>query len=564
MATTFGRFSFALGRVATAAFQEWARAWSDPVQGNALNGFALRRNRYEMLWHYYENSIFDALLVWAQYKSLHGLYHQIRSIYNPTRRLCDFYAGAVYPGVLSEDGAHLPDGVPLAIPLAKDMPLELKSAVAQFWQWSNWQSGKNLMVRFGAVSGSVLVEVNDDLERGVVSATIWWPGFVRDLELDSSGNVLSYALEYVVLDPSKANGSYLYRKEADKDGFRTYMDDHPWSFEGQPHENENPYGFCPAVWVKHKDLGQDFGAPAIHGVIGLVDEVNSLVSHAHDGVHKQINQPFVAWSSGKLTKLGERAKQPSSATDYSGDITNIAAQREKVLFLEGPPDGRIDSLVGTIAPDKAIPFLEKLLAEIEDQKPELTLYKQLRSMQQVTGPGAQRMIGDAAAPFYEAQANYDLQSIKLFQMAVAIAGWRAASGDWGTSLNRQQLKFAPFGLDSYEAGQLDFAIAPRPLVPITGQEHWDEVASQGQAINAMVTAGIPLETTLVRDFGWTEEEVAEIEAKKLDQIQQARDMFGAGPGGGAIVTEVATRKPQLPAPAAPRRMKGDAPQSVVQ
>jgi hypothetical protein len=39
------------------------------------------------------------------------------------------------------------------------------------------------------------------------------------------------------------------------------------------------------------------------------------------------------------------------------------------------------------------------------------------------------------------------------------------NGDWGRSLTRQQQAFQPFGLDSYNRGDLDFEIQPRPIVP---------------------------------------------------------------------------------------------------
>lgn len=567
----------ATSRAARVAAQEWARTWNNPEQQGTLHTWGRRRGRYDLLWSYYENSVFETLSNWARYKAAHGLYQQVRSIYNPTRRLVDFYAGQIYPGMLSEDGSEFPDGVPLAIPLAKDTPDELRAAIAQFWQWSNWQSGKSLMVRFGACTGNVLVEINDDAEAGKVSGNIVWPGFVKDVTLDSTGNVKAYTLEYQVQDGDSSTEQYTYRKEVDGDSFRTFKDDSPFGFDDQPSVIENPYGFVPAVWAKHKDLGTDFGAPAIHGVIGIIDELNNLVSHAHDGVHKQINQPAIFWSKTAISRLGERVKEQSASTDYSLEIANISSQREKMLFLQGPDGGRVDSLVSTINPAAAIPFMEKLLAELEDQKPELTLYKQLREMSQVTGPGAQRMIGDAAAPVYEAQALYDTQSIKLFQMAVAIGGWRASQGDWGAALTRQQQKFALFDLESYAAGQLDFAILPRPLVPITGQERWTEKQAEATAIGGFVTAGVPLEVALVRDFGWSDAEVKQVLDARMEQIKRQQEMFGAPPdANAAVVDQVPNTTKALPPPGRPRnpqqrparrggnRVRQDQPQTVQQ
>jgi hypothetical protein len=90
-------------------------------------------------------------------------------------------------------------------------------------------------------------------------------------------------------------------------------------------------------------------------------------------------------------------------------------------------------------------------------------------MSQVTGPAAARLMGDVGGNVWEAAANYDAASIKLFQMAVAISGWRVQNGDWGTP-SRQQEKFRPFNLESYQRGDLDLSITVRPLIPVTALE----------------------------------------------------------------------------------------------
>src|SRR4051794_22301605 len=116
-------------------------------------------------------------------------------------------------------------------------------------------------VLYGAVAGNVLVEVQDELDRGVVTARVWWPANVSDLTLDSSGNVKYFALEY----PRTGDDGtpYTYRKEVDGDSFRTYRDGELYAYpeHGSVAEWANPYGFVPAVWAKHTDIGTDYGAP---------------------------------------------------------------------------------------------------------------------------------------------------------------------------------------------------------------------------------------------------------------------------------------------------------------
>src|SRR6266702_2647324 len=275
-----------------AAYTAARRVFEEPAQSHNQALYINQQARYNLLWAYYNGSMFEKLAGvnawnwsiyaggWQMYKSNYNLYRNIRLVYNPTRRLVDFYAGQVYPGVLSEDAEALPDGVQLAVPFSKDTPKVLKNAIAQFWQWSNWQSRKSVQVRYGAALGDVLIELIDDLEHGQVSAEIIWPGFVVALELDSAGNVKSYTLRYQALDET---GGYMYSKTVDSEAFRYFRNDEPWDY-GSGSVVENPYGVVPAVWIKHTDVGGHHGSPAIAGSLGKIDELNNLASHAHDQV----------------------------------------------------------------------------------------------------------------------------------------------------------------------------------------------------------------------------------------------------------------------------------------
>jgi hypothetical protein len=500
------------------------RVFEDPATAHQQETFVQQASEYQLLWAYYNNSMFDrtarfmnswagswqnnrlnpAQNGWSQYKSNYNLYRNIRLVYNPVRRLVDFYAGQVYPGLLSEDGAQLPDGVPLAIPFSEDTDPALKDAIAQFWQWSNWQAKKSVLVRYGASLGSVLVEVIDDVQRGKVVADVVWPGFVRDLQLDSAGNVKFYSLQYQVWNPD--DGSYIYRKDVDQNAISYYKDDEPHDY-GYGSVVENIYGFVPATWIKHMDLGADHGSPAIAGSFGKIDELNSLASHVHDQVHKVIGAPLVMWSDGAINSLfNNKARQSTN------EFERPATEQENILLLKGPAGGNVSSLAGNLNLGETKAYGDGLLMEIEKDHPELVFYDQLRSMSQVTGPAASRLVGDVASRVVEVQANYDAASMSIFRMAVAMAGFRAQSGAWG-ALNRQQAKFTPFNLDSFARGDLDMAIIPRPLLVPTKLEMAQENQMMWSGVQAAVTAGAPLEIVL-KNEGWTPEQIAELHAAK--------------------------------------------------
>jgi hypothetical protein len=437
----------------------------------------------------------------------------------------DFYAGAMYPGVLSEDGQDLPDGVQSAIPFSEDTSPQIKTAVAQLWQWNNWQEKMQVEIVYAAALGDCLVEIVDYLDQGKVCFEIPWPGYIYDIDLDHAGNVKSYTLEYGAYSEDEG-GFYRYKKIVDQQYFQYFKNDEPYDY-GNGSVLLNPYGFTPAVWFRHNSTGGDRGSPAIAGSMPLIDELNGQASLTHDQVRKVVGAPWIMWATGSIQNL---FNQPSR--DTTNDFaTSTPSDQENVLLLKGPQGGRIDSLAGQLDIPGAYAVVEKLLAQVEKNHPELTMYEQLRSMSQVTGPAAQRLVGDVETRVSKAQANYDRGNVALFAMATAIAGFRANSGDWGSDLTNQQKKFLPFNLTSYERGDLDMTIMPRPLLTPTKLEKSQEKLAQWQGIQSAVTAGVPLEFAL-KDEGFTEGELSEFalakqadEAKKQQAFEQQQKLL---------------------------------------
>jgi hypothetical protein len=472
-------------------------AFRNPQESTSVDDV---RGRLNLYWSYYCNTNFDSVAQWAAYRSNYVLYRNIRSIYNPTRRLVNFYVAQVYPGVLSEDATKLPDGVAIAIPFSEDTDEKLKLAVAQFWQWSNWQSNNKLMVRYGGATGSCLVEVVDNVARGKVTTAVRWPGLLADrakddgpsLILDDVGNVKFYALEYQATD--EAGDTYTYRKEVGQELIIEYRDDKVTS------ESENPYGFVPAVWCKHIDEGWGvdgegvYGAPAISGSIGKIDELNGLASHTHDHIDALVDSPGIISSDGGVGRIGEQANAIKAArTPAQDEFATVGATSAfrtlRRLLLKAPKGASWVPLTGNLQPEQVIPAMDHLLTEIEHDFPELGMYQELRKMSEVTGPGAARMMGDVYSRVLEVSSNYDTQSIKLFQMAAAIGGFRYRENREGWRLKTEaQTKFAPFDLDSYARGDLNMAIMPRPLIPMTED---DTISLIGKRLaNAKAAQGI--------------------------------------------------------------------------
>lgn len=460
------------------AIGQFRRVYQDPsqVEGGSVLGL---QPSYRHLWNLYENSAFENIGAYGPYRGQYRLYRQIRLLYNPTHRLCNFYSTVIYPGLLTADVSALPEGTRLAVPLAEDTTPETRAALDQLWAWSRWQINNSTLCRYGAVAGNVLVEVVDDIDEGRVYLNIVWPSLVTYLDLDPTGSILSYVLQYPARDDS--GNYYEYRKEVDREKISFFKNGLAFDY-GEGTAYANPYGFVPAVWIKHKDLGGNAGAPAIHGSIGKIDELNSLASHVHDQIHKVIGAPIVLWTDGKPGRLFGDSGQQKRAPTTPYDTTDL--DREGVLMLTGPLGGKVESLAGQLQLHEAAEHMLMLQTEIEADHPEVTMYRQLRSMSQVTGPAATRLMGDVVANVDEAAANYDAGCVQAFAMALAIGGWRANRGDWG-ALTPERALFTPFNLD--QATSMHVRIMPRALIVMSEIEQLEL-----QQLRDTVKANVPV------------------------------------------------------------------------
>lgn len=441
-----------------AAVSTFRRVYANPAQ--PAQEEEQRIAAYDLLWAYYINSAFDDLARWQAYKARNRLYRQTRPIYNPARRLVDFYAGIVYQGRWTTRPQEMtrPDA---AIPWATETPPALLAAIGQVYTWSNWASQKALMLRYGAALGDVLTVVIDDPAAGKVYLDTIWPGNVARIDLNPAGDVIAYVLEYPATDAS--GQTYTYRREVDKDSFRTYRDDQPHAYGDTPAVTPNPYGFVPATWTMHTPTGGSHGEPALRN-IGKIDEINALAAHALDQAHRILEAPILI-TGDNISGAGITPARsgPTTASPTAGRSPDPGDLKVITAATGG------DIKAPRLDPGEAIEHIDHLLKEIEADHPEIGMYNQLRSMTQVSGPAADRLFGDVAALVTEARTQYDRSTVKLFQMAVAIAGWRLASDAWSEPSTQQQ-RFTGYGLDSYAAGDLDLSIQSRPLILPTEAE----------------------------------------------------------------------------------------------
>jgi hypothetical protein len=384
------------------------------------------------------------------------------------RRLVDFYAGAVWPGVMSANSDEYPTSTRFAIPLPDKVDMNLRAAIDQLFLWSNFSAQRYAVLRYGAALGNVMIEIIDDVETGKVVFDVLWPGLVTDLSLDYGGHVKKYAVEYNFVD-REDDKEYTYRREVDRDTIRTYRDDNPFSYNGVPAVYDNPYGFSPAVWISHTHLGGLYGSPAVRNITKL-DELNSIVSHVNDQINKILAAPVI------LAMHSPDATIPESKAE---EITlGGVASRESIDYIEASIGARVETM--NLPQGQAFDHIRLLLDEIERDTPELSVWTKVQDKVQVSGIAVEYLVADAQAYVSEAQQNYDTGLIRALQMAISIAGMRQseASNGWSEGTYEQQ-RFAAYDLDSYKQGDLHFIILPRPLIQPTQTQ-----ATQLRILNA--------------------------------------------------------------------------------
>ena len=500
----------------------YMRTWG-PAEAHAHTIIPLRTrlNRYAVLQGYHDGTAYKGLEVWANYLGTWQLPPRIRLLRSHVKRGIDFYAHYLYPGELSSDGKNLPSGVENAVPLADDTPADLALAIATFWQWTNWAIQKNILTRRTPTLGEFLVELVDKVASGKVVAELVWPGHIDDLQLDLSGNVVGYTKQYQALDDEGV--PYQYKRRITKE--RIII----WHDADEVYNQPNPYGFVPACWYKHEDTGGIHGEPFVSGTQAPLDELNGLLSTANDKLRLMADSPIFV--SGKLQQGSiSRALSKLEDQEYPGIPEDARPLRERLRMVQMNADFKLDTI--RVDMTQIMVAVQAVLDGIHDQCPEVRFEEELREMSQLTGPGAERALGGILKRLRTVASGYDLNSKKLFQMAVAIGGMRANDGSWadandkagrGRQLTAAQQAFQPFGLESYAAGRLNFEIMPRTIVSQTEEERInigimkDTLAVPKQVIWRDDLGYTTADIQAWAQFGWVDQAAVD-DALRLDQL----------------------------------------------
>lgn len=436
-----------------------------PAESAVWDTLAARLFRYGHYEHYYHNTIYSALEKSAAlHRSREKLYKHIRAIYNPVARQNDLLVSLIYAGAL--DLEHLTGG---AIPLWFDNPAAA-SALRRILIDSRFASLKSLYVRFGALYGDVGLKIVDEPGRGRVRMEVIHPGLVREIAMDSGGEVESVTLEY-----SRADGDgqgYTYTEIIDRERFRTFKNGAPHAFHADLDGRrvstwDNPYGFVPFVLAGHKPVGGVWSMNAFGHALRKIDEINDLASLLNDQVRKSVNTMWYF--------AGVRG---------SGELVAAVDDKDALPAIYAPPDSQPHALIADAPLADALNALRELLAEVERDMPELALQRIRENRGELSAPGVRAAFSDAIGRVADMRAGYDGALARALSMAVGIGGWRGYAG------------FAGFSLLSEERGDLALMIRDRPVI--------DESLSISERLRALASlAGQPedVRRLMLRELG---------------------------------------------------------------
>lgn len=373
-------------------------------RGDTTDSITTRASRYEVLWGFYLNDIYDEAVndLAAVYKAQEGLYTGIVGLYNPVSRLVDFYVSKVAGGALAHQ----------ALPLMADAATA--AHIRQIWAWSDWQVKKALWVRYAASLGDCVLQMTTP--PGQVRMEVHHPGELIEADFERDGSITYAVLQYAATERDTQTGisrTYTYKQVVTPQWFQTYKDGSPWDYAqgvaggkaGGVWEWENPYGFVPLVLTRHKEIGQTWGACCFHHVIDKIDDVNDLASHLGAQIRKAVHPQWVSYG----TKAGS------------------GMERSDKLWHHPNPQGKVEALVEEIDIAAVTAEIQQRLSEIEKDCPELKAGRVGDNARDVSGRAVALLAGDVVDRVTEARALYDAALVKAQTMALEMG---AVDGLW--------------------------------------------------------------------------------------------------------------------------------------
>jgi hypothetical protein len=508
------------------AYHERAFLSGGPEAALSWGDFALRRLRYAVLWGHVEGTAYRDIHKFAEgLKAEYDLYEYIRPIFNVAHRDIKFWAGAIRGGLLDEragDGQERPSSLPIAVPETNPKADDLRAAIARGWRDSNWQAKKEHWARFGAGMGDAFLMVVDDPGRMAVYYKVIHPGTVRHVEKDPYGNVKGYVIEEVRSHPEAdllgVSRTAIYTEICEKQGesivYTTYLDYHlgnadPYDWRDYPDDFPEgrkvggqwteDYGFVPLVHAQHQDWGLGYGVAELFPSLPKIIELDDVSSKLDDAIRNTVNPRYLISGVSPGENLGFEDGDDAAEEGYGRDGRRKGEGRDILDYLySSSPDARATPLVST--PDIAATsaHVQTILASLERDHPELTVD---RIGDNASGTARRVATERIEASVAQRRATYDDAEVRAAKMLVSIGAARGYPG------------YEAFDAGSFARGELEHAIADRPVFAVDESDRIAESGARGLALKSLTDAGMPLAVAM-KAVGYADDLIAETKAEQ--------------------------------------------------
>ena len=440
----------------------------------------------KLLWAYYlNNGLYDELRLAGYFLNEINL----KSLRNPAQRVVKFYSDSIWPG-------SLPDALPLDLIASGNK--QLADPLNELWRWSNWQTKKQVLVRWAAVLGEAFIRVVQPEGKPRVYLQLVRPEHVTAFDDDEQGNII-YLRADVPRNRRGTNGAaefYLHTEVWDKAAGTCRI----WENTKQPETPIDKLGspkktyimktawdidFIPWVRAVHLDVGDERGVGAFLMQLDKIDEANRLATRLHSMLFRH-NDVTWALESNMIDSATGRPLPPPRIATGTGSGGEEVVNMDGEKFFRLPGLAKLTSMVPNINYDAALAVLNAHITELKTDLPELRYYD-LPEMGELSGRAIRLLMGPAVTAATEVRGNLEEALTRAQAMALTIG---QNAGVWS-------------GLGTYEDGDLVHTFQTRPIIPIDRYE-------DAEVTKAEKEAGLPLFTSLRRS-GATEDEMAQIE-----------------------------------------------------
>lgn len=393
----------------------------------------------------------------------------MQGLRNPVNAVCEFYESTLWPGTIREDDDD--SALPLIVgPDARDAD-NLRAAIHQVWRWSNWNDGKETAAYDAANLGDQVFKVRSDEAQKRAWFEVIAPDYMTDLDTDGRG-YLTYIRLDIPVNRRKADGAIetvihtevwdketqLYRRWEGPSRGIVSLDQLGRPTEQETMEQLAGVDFVPFVHWRFKATSTDSrGVSAFGRALDKIIYGDALVTALHQRLTRY-NQADWALEGSGVDADGMPIPAPQVGSGDDGAVLEMGGGKLWRL----PSGWKLRDLVAGLDYANHLAVVDAHYRAMKSYDlQELTWYEVSEASGADSGRALDYKLTPAKSKLDKARGRSDASLIRVTQMCLSVG---------------QQLGIADFSeakIGTYAAGNFDFWIADRPIVPVSPQDQID-------------------------------------------------------------------------------------------